>query len=688
MNIIYIDLLSVYSLAAIIKSGIKYSHIFYFNTSSVAELFSNMFVRMRLLKAKPQLADFCHADIKDGNGECQFIRITEDIKDLCLEICDKEFANNSFLRCFSQHFNEKKVLLFFEKALIERINDTVVFINGAKWHSENKVNSGSKSVVFFLKRNIWSSYLTHYALKLNIKSIEYLTAGDSFYFNNFTKGRTFVLQKIKSRIKTLITKKSKKNYNNNDNQLSQTIDKTIPLVAAWYTGKTVIFDLKRRSDFFWLLKSDIQRKQILVYFDRTDIPANQQMVDTIKDNGLRVLALTKKATSSLNVPIWSTTKKYKELKIFFIKHIFKNYLFAGLKFKFIPLFYLVNICFFAIKYAYWYDIFNSNNIKIYINPVDLFMSNIPALAALEENNGVSISYQWSNLSFSSVLLSSCADVLFSFGPAYKWVWEENRSRIGNLVYCGYITDYSFKEVKKDAVTLREQLMIKGVQFVICYFDENSSDDRMTIISNRRSAEIYEYFIRKMLEDETIGLIVKPVYPKTLYKRIASVSDLIEKAKETGRCIFIDRGSYVTEQYPTEAAQAADLCVGLLLSGTVAIESYLSGTPTVFLDLEKLYSNPIYQWGKGKVVFDSLDDLFSAIRRYRENPISVPGFGDLSDWVKDRDPFKDGNASLRMGQYISWLFEKFKEGRTRENAIEYANQKYAELWRKENVVKWH
>lgn len=684
MNIIYIDLLSVYSLAAIIKSGIKYSHIFYFNTSSVAELFSNMFIRMRLLKAKPQLADFCHADIKDGNGECQFIRITEDIKDLCLEICDKEFANNSFLKCFSQHFDVKKILLFFEKALMERINDTVVFINGAKWHSENRVNSGSKSVMFFLERNIWSPYLTHYTLKLNIKSIEYLTTGDSFYFNNFIKGIMFALQKIKSKINALKIKKTKKNK---DNQLSQTIDKTIPLVATWYTGKTVTFDLKRRSDFFWLLRSDIPREQILVYFDRTDVPATQQMIDTIKDNGLKVLVLKKKATNAHNVPIWSTTKKYRELKILFIKYIFKKYLFAALKFKFIPMFYLVNICFFAIKYAYWYDFFNSNNLKIYINPADFFMSNIPALAALEENNGVSIAYQWSNLSFPSVLLSSCTDVLFSFGQAYKWIWEENRSRIGNLVYCGYITDYSFKEVKKDAVTLREQLKIKGVQFVICYFDENSSNDRMTIISNRRSAEIYEYFIRKMLEDETIGLIVKPVYPKTLYKRIASVSDLIEKAKETGRCIFIDSGSYVTEQYPTEAAQAADLCVGLLLSGTVALESYLSGTPTVFLDLEKLYSNPVYRWGKGKVVFDSLDDLFSVIRRYRENPVSVSGFGDLSDWVKDRDPFKDGNASLRMGQYIHWLLEMFNQGKTREEAIKYANQKYAEAWGAENVVTW-
>lgn len=686
MNIVYVECLSFYSLMAIIWSRINYSHIFYFNTSSGAEIFLNFFVRIGLLKVKPQPADFCYADIKDEKGESQFIRITEDIKDLCLEISDKEFANNSFLRWFSQHFDDKKILLFFEKALMERINDTVVFINGAKWHSENKVNSGSKSVVFFLERNIWSSYLTHYALKLNMKSIEYLTIGDSFYFNNFFKGRTFALQKIKSRINALITKKSKKNTNNKDNQLSQTIDKTIPLVAACYTGRMVTFDLKKRSDFFWLLKSGVLREQILVYFNRADIPATQQMIDTIKDNGLRVLALTKKATNSHNVPIWSTKKKYKELKIFFIKYIFKSYLFAALKFKFIPLFYLVNICFFAVKYAYWYDFFNSNNIKIYINPVDIFMSNIPALAALEENHGVSISYQWSNLSFSSVLLSSCADVLFPFGPTYKWVWEENRSRIGNLVYCGYITDYSFKEVKKDAITLREQLKIKGVQFVICYFDENSSDDRMSGITNERSAEIYKYFIKKMLEDKTLGLIFKPGYPKTLYKRISSISDLIEKAKASGRCIFMDKGSYVTEQYPTEAAQVADLCVGLLLSGTVALESYLSGTPTVFLDLEKLYSNPVYQWGRGKVVFDSLDSLFSAIRRYRENPASVPGFGDLSNWVKDRDPFKDGNASLRIGQYINWLFEKFKEGGTREDAIKYANQRYAEAWGKENVVR--
>ena len=341
--------------------------------------------------------------------------------------------------------------------------------------------------------------------------------------------------------------------------------------------------------------------------------------------------------------------------------------------------------YFIRQYSYWLDFFSSNNVKVNINPSDFSKVNIPMHIALEKSGGITISYQFSNLNFTSIGLSSAADVLFSFGPAYRWIWGKNRSELKSLVYCGYLTDYSFKEVRDDSVKLRKQLKDKGAKFILCYFDENSSDDRMSPISNERSAEIYRYFIEKVLKDETLGLIIKPGYPKTLYQRISSIKDLIDKAKATGRCVFMEKGSYVTEQYPTEAAQAADLCVGLLFSGAAAMESYLSGTPTVFLDLEHIYSNPVYEWGKGKVVFDNLDDLFSAVKQYRENPESVPGFGDLSSWVKGKDTFKDGNASLRIGQYINWLLEMFNQGKTREEAIEYANEKYAEIWGKENVV---
>jgi len=684
MNIIYIDSLSVYSLAAIIKSGIKYSHIFYFNTSSVARLFSNMFARMRLLKAKPQLADFCYADIKDGNGGCQFVRITEDIKDLCLEICDKEFANSGFLRKFSQYFDYKKIVIYFEKILASEIHDIIVFIHAAQWHAKHKVITENRPVVFFMQKKLWSQYISQYAIKLNIRSVEYRSIISPFYFNYFDKGKKFIFA-VKSRLK--LAKVNKKG--NKGKKISlQPIVKHISCIAARYMGWTITFDLKKRSDFFWFFKSKIPCDRVMICFDRTDIPATHDMVSTMKKGGLNSIALSGQATKSNEIPVWHSTEKYKEVKGFFIKLVIKSYFLNLLKFNFIPLFLLFNMLYFVFKYAYWYDFFKSNGIKIYVDPSDYSISSIPMRLALDQNGGVNISYQWSNLSLSSVMFSSCTDILFSFGPAYKQVWKQNNSKIGNLIYCGYITDHSFKEVKEDSLRLRRYLLDKGVDFITCYFDENSSDERMSVIPNKRSAEIYEFFIRKMLEDETIGLIFKPVYPRTLYKRIASIRDLVEKAKETGRCIFIDKGSYATEQYPTEAAQAADLCVGLLLSGTVALESYLSGTPTVFIDLEKLYSNPIYQWGKGKVVFDRLDNLFSAIQQFRNDPKSIPGFGDLSTWAKDRDPFKDGNASLRIGQYINWLLEMFNQGKTREDAIEYANQRYAELWGRENVVKWH
>ena len=684
MNIIYLDRLSIFSIFSIIWSRIDYPHIFYFNASPNGKKLIKIFRKLRILKVEPLLAEFILGEIRDEKGGCRFLKIWEDLRDICFEISEKELKNNNFLKKFNTHFDFRKIVLFFEKIVAEEINDKVVFVHAAKWHADNKIISNEKSVIFFLEKDLWSDYLSRYIQSLNIKSVDYCTMISSSYLTFFERGKKVFLSKVKSKINTPETNEGVNKGSKEKNTEAINPDTKSPLIAAWYTGKTVTFDLKKRSDFFWLLKSDIPRGQVLIYFDRKDIPATEETVNILNREGTKCLALSTNATTSKDIYIWNPTRKYQEMKRYFSRMISKAYLLHLANFRKIPLFFIIWMFYFIRQYSYWYDFFNSNNIKISISPNDFSKLYMPKNLAMEHCGGVSVSCQWSNLSFSSIGISNCSNVMFSFGPAYKWVWEANHSTIDNLIYCGYITDYSFKEVKESAIKLKNQLLSKGVKFIICCFDENSMDDRMGIITNERSARIYKYLIEKMLEDETLGLIFKPVFPKTLYKRISSISNFIEKAKASGRCIFMDKGSYVTEQYPTEAAQAADLCVGLLLSGTVALESYLSGTPVVFLDLEKLYSNPVYQWGKGKVVFDNLDDMFSAINKYRENPESIPDFGDLSLWAKDKDPFKDGNASLRIGQYINWLLEMFNQGKTREEAIEYANQRYARLWGKENI----
>jgi hypothetical protein len=231
---------------------------------------------------------------------------------------------------------------------------------------------------------------------------------------------------------------------------------------------------------------------------------------------------------------------------------------------------------------------------------------------------------------------------------------------------------------------------KGAKRIICFFDENSGDERMSVITNEGTQRVHKFFLDKLLEDESLGLILKPGYPNTFYSRIGVGGDLLEKAKETGRCVVLDKGSNLkTDQYPAEAAQAADLCVGLLLSGTVALESYLCGTPTVFLDLEKLYSNPVYSWGRGSIVFDDLEELYAAAQRFlrTHEKSTADGFGDLSRWAEGKDRFRDGKAAMRMGQYICWLIESFDAGASRDEAMQYANQRYTEAWGPENVVRW-
>lgn len=723
MNIIYIDILSVFSLLAIIRSRIAYSHIFYFNTTSKGKRFAKVVMSLGLLKVVPQEAEFQLSEITDEKGNCQSFKITDNIKDICFEISDKEFDNNRFLKRFSNHFDFKRIVFFLRKVLAYEINDIVVFINVAKWHVDNKVSLTNKSVFFFMEKSLWHRYLSQYVTRLNMKPVKYRSMINSIYLTYLSKGKKFMLAKIKDKLKRLqnvnlninqrcnekhgyfphsksVLSEGRKEDSHNtdlrtnksikkkgDNQLKAT-DGKASYIAITCTGKTVTFDLKKRSDFFWLLKSGISHEKVIACFERINTPLTGEKAKILENEGVKSIALSHIALDTENGHVWCSGVKYKLLKEYFVLNVIKEYFWCVVKLQFVPLFYLKNMFYFVLKYSFWYDFFYSNNVKVHISYSDFEKHYAPKILALEKSGGVNVSCQWSNIDFSSIIINSCTHVLFSFGSAYKWMWESNRSSIDYLVYSGYITDYSFAAVKADALKVREQLLNKGIKFIICFFDENSSNDRMTDVTNKRSVDTYRYFINKVLEDNTLGLIFKPGYPSTLPKRLSEIANLIEDAKRTGRCMFMDGGDYVTDQYPAEAAQASDLCVGLLLSGTAVLESYLSGTPTVFLDLERFLSNPIYKLGKDKVVFDNLDKLFLVIKQYRKDPQSVPGFGDLSTWVRDRDTFKDGNASLRIGQYIKWLFEKLEEGNGREEAIEYANRKYAALWGSENVVKWH
>ncbi len=148
------------------------------------------------------------------------------------------------------------------------------------------------------------------------------------------------------------------------------------------------------------------------------------------------------------------------------------------------------------------------------------------------------------------------------------------------------------------------------------------------------------------------------------------------------------GQYRTNCYPVTPAQASDLVVTLLIGGTVGLESFLAGVRTVYLDLEGLYSYPEYQWGKDKIVFDNLNTLIEAVKKFRSNSTKYDEYGNIKsiENIQDKDLFHDGKSAERLGAYVLWMLNKIESCSEKKEVIAYANRNYSQCWGSDKIVQ--
>ena len=151
--------------------------------------------------------------------------------------------------------------------------------------------------------------------------------------------------------------------------------------------------------------------------------------------------------------------------------------------------------------------------------------------------------------------------------------------------------------------------------------------------------------------------------------VTNASVNLEKAEATGRCHLYEGGLVRTSRPPAEAAMAADLAIhGRLYSGSAGVDAAMAGVPTIMLDREGWAVSPFYKMGVGRVVFTDWDSLWEACTDHWSTPGGVPGLGDWGEMLAEIDPFRDGRAAERMGTYLKWLIEGFREGSNRETVL--------------------
>jgi hypothetical protein len=331
------------------------------------------------------------------------------------------------------------------------------------------------------------------------------------------------------------------------------------------------------------------------------------------------------------------------------------------------------------------DLFRQLNAQVHVTWYNVDEEHAVITDAMHQLGGVSAIYQRSLELVPAPEAATSADVVFRFSGFNAGSEVAGGSRMGYRVVTGYLGDHRFGLLRGDAAAIRADLRNNGAEFIMAYFDENSAADERWHGGHHMQRENYAFLLEKVLEHEWFGLVLKPKLPGTLRSRLGPVAGLMAQAIRTGRCFLFEGGRLHSKFPPAAAALVADIAVhGHFFAATAGLEAALAGVPTLLVDREGWPNHPLYGLGAGQVVFRDWNDLWTAVGAHRHSRGGLPGFGDWSTMLDQLDPFRDGRASERMGQYLQWLLNGLKQGLNRDMALAQAAERYAVIWGHDKV----
>ncbi|MBF0216006.1 MAG: hypothetical protein HQL30_03315 [Candidatus Omnitrophica bacterium] len=672
-NIVYERLTVAEYLFELLRHGQK-RRVYYFYSSKVLDLLVGIVGNnWRLKRITPKLSEVR----ENENGRSYYVRL--DV--MLLELTKKGYAvfsEDPLVKCCCGIFGQREFELYLEKYLGGLIKTPLLEVLFIKWFFDK---AGYEGRTFFVTvKKINKLLLGDYSrTKFNVY-IEY-----SFSLSECAKNIAFFCSKIID----LAGKVARALFNSGVSAFGKASNgerETNGVIGVNYTGIGITFEPDRRCDFPWLQRCNVPEGKVLVYFRRKNVPVTGEMLALLRSRGIRYLKLLHDEAVDKKIPSYRASGIFLGKIMNCAGSIFPFMVKSILRQGGHPGVLTAPIIDFISAYSLAHDYFRTNKIIINIDRMDVVYSRVAERLALVECGGINISYQLSNAIFPALIYGTNADVMFLFGPANKKAFVGSGMLSENILYCGYLTDYSFQHVDENAGILRRRMMGKGAKFIVSYFDEHASDSMFSMTSSLVGTKVYQELFEYVFKTPEVGLICSPKNASGLVERLPGLRGPLEKIKECGRIYFDPGRGYKPNVYPVEYGKASDIVITLLAGGTVGLENLLAGNRTIFLDLEGCYEYPEYLWGKDVIVFDNIDVMLDKVEGLRNGRKDCLDIGDIKYYkdIDSRDPFRDGRAAERMGSYIGHLYEKMSSGNTRDTAISYANEKYVEKWGRDSI----
>jgi hypothetical protein len=659
--IFWVDKLSLYTLWQVFRKGNSQSIAVHFMERTNIGWFLFLCMRsLRIIKFNAAKAEYSMGDMRfiDGGSLLyEAYRVTSEVT----------IAMVKGLRAFPMYqklisiLPSNKVALYFEKRIYNEIFPIIKLLCIVRWYIHNGDEHRCHSIIW--RDNDFFNEL-QYAWPdktVVLTSYRYL----------------FSLSWIRSYIKKL--------YNLGQDIFAYYIRLTSlkpcpnekSCIAVHYAEG---IDLKRRSDLFWYQGSMIDAKRVIIYFDRSyNHSITKEHTRQIESMGMRWLSLCWRGDVPFSIRnVWRPPLKKYHLLVTFREenaHCLKEISMTE-KWLFKAGIDLLN------DIGYWQAFYQMFNVKIHIDAVEGGLQNIAQNIALDFVGGICVGKQRSEwTALISDLVGCYPDhVFFSWNCQSPTYLQKNKNENDYCIISGFPFDSTFSEKRSKNLHIRKSLHDRGVKFVIALYDNMYGDDNC--FSKAMMLSFYKNFLEWVIEDREVWLVIKSKKPQIL-NNMTEIRNLLIEANSTGRCVLMDN-EY--GRLPSEAAFVADIAVGIGISSALS-EAVIAGCRGIHCDLTKSYSHLFYyKWGYKKIIFDDIDELMAALRRFKENPQNEPCLGDFSPAIDQLDPFRDGRAGERAGTYMRWFLEAVDAGEIRDRALQWANERYAKDWGVDKVIE--
>ena len=579
--------------------------------------------------------------LKNDNNKYIYNKIN---KKIYLEIITKIMNFNKVIKEEDYYFNYFKYR-FLQKKNIPYTNKTIfnyliIFYSINNIFNKKKFNN---KVYLFLDNFIYSKELVNCLDKLNIE-IKFINRFKTLKLIHLSKT---ILKKIINKFLFIYYYKSANNYSDSVLNFKNKIIVDLPLQM---NDPNHFFSNKINKDPFLLINkslnlSSIEYKKILksnISFYEFD----DKKYYSYKFNNISFSKNKKQFNKSLNI---NFSHEKKILKNFFL---------------------------------------NNNTFVYYVNSLG-YDHSIPACSAINELNGVSVFSQTSFHDDNSVPM--CSDIFFTFSSNPKNLLINQISRTKYIIEAGYVHDYNFKIFKNKSFEIKNKLLEKGVKKIVTFFDQGHNVEATYDYGYRNSSSDYEFILKKLIQNPWMGLILKPKKPGNFFAKINKINHIFLEAKKTGRVyINLETDSYSVKDFgnpPCACSMASDISIHSTpgLNCTAGLESYLSGTPVIFLDKQNHLNDDIKNTSDSKVVFNNWLDLWESLSNFLLYNIDKKILGNLNQYKNKIDKFNDGNASLRILNFLNDLNSNRFMG-NKNKIIEYTVDKYADKWGKDKISK--